>query len=122
MTVKSLMGSSANVGTIVGEDILPSPIIGAAGRTTATYQHQKVEAAELHVKTTANIPVITLDKMKNRSRQTPKHHSNSRASSGNHGKQSGNKPAKLYRPSDSSKSSLSLSNQGKAGISTQRNK
>ena len=121
-SMESMTGSSANIGAIVGEDISPSPIIGAAGRTTATHHPQKVEAAELKVKKTANIPATTLDKKKSRSHQAPKHHSNSRASSGNHVKQSGNKPAKLNRPSNSSKSSLSLSNQGKAGSSTQRNK
>ena len=71
--MESMTGSSANIGAIVGEDISPSPIIGAAGRTNATHHPQKVEAAELKVKKTANIPATTLDKKKSRSHQAPKH-------------------------------------------------
>ena len=119
-SMESLKGS-ANVGAIVGEDISPSPVIGAAGRTTAAHQPQKVKAAETRVKETASTPATTLEKKKSMSHQKSKPYSHSRASSGNHGKQSGNKPAKLNRPSNS-KNSLSLSNQGKAGSSTQRSK
>ena len=76
-SMESLVGSSANVGAIVGEDITPSPIMGAAGRAADTHPPQKVEGAKSHVKKTADKPTTTEEKKKNRSQQTPKQHSNS---------------------------------------------
>ena len=93
----------------------PSPIIGATGRY--------INLDPLKVNLAAEQLAANSKKDQDRSHKSvPKHQSDTRTSSINHRKSSKSRPAKLNRPSGSTKSSYSSSKQGRTGSSTPRHK